>query len=454
MAVGQTEGGFTASGCGAGLALDELRQRDRVGMETLIRLHVSGLSLLCEKKLVNEYRRFESGNLIAPPLDVISRLPDDCFLIWIVQAPIVRPPDLAEQRPLEDRLLEVAVSSPVAGRKSVLTIFRSSDFDFRMVTATTWTDEQNRLLVERESFLLNMTTTRFVPAYAVPNAAPKSQTVNNVLLYQTQDGHPLWQYLKCPEDVFLFQQAFTGYHVCRELANVRWSFNGSEKSEKSGNAKLQLWQVKRLSPKVVQTPEAEIVRRPSQPGESTVSLGMNPLSPTEKPLWSRTGPISPKSAPDFRSQFTHQSTATFLSSSSTATSRVTGSRDDGTVIVPPDPPVLIMYTMYDERYTVQQLERRLHQKLGFAPRLIESQCMTFSLIRKNVNVDARQNPAEEQFCRQMRNSSTFGDCRHETQTSRACTLGILHLFDYPDTQNIGLWTSCRRSSTFAWISPA
>ena len=274
----------------------------------------------------------------------------------------MRPPDLAEQRPLEDRILELAVSSPVAGRKSVLTLFRSGDFDFRMVTATTWTDEQHRLMVERESFLLNMNTARFVPAYAVPNAAPKAQTVNNVLLYQNPDGHPLWQYLKCPEDVSLFQQAFTGYHVCCDLANVRWSFNGSEKSEKSGSAKLQLWQVKRLSPKVVQTPETESFRRPSQPGESTVSLEKGPLSLAEAPLWSRTGPVSPKSAPDHRSQLTHRSTATFLSSGSTATSRVTGSRDDGTVIVPPDPPVLIMYTMFDERYTVQQLERKLHQR--------------------------------------------------------------------------------------------
>lgn len=294
----------------------------------------------------------------------------------MVQAPTIRPPDLAEQRPLEDRILEVAVSSPVAGRKAVLTIFRSSDVDFRMVTATTWTDEQNRLLVERESFLLNMITTRFVPAYAVPNAAPKSQTVNNVLLYQTQDSHPLWQYLKCSEDVFLFQQALMGYHVCHEVVNVKWCFNGSEKSEKSGKGKLQLWQVKRLSPKVVQNGETQSFYRPLHPVRSTVFSEIGPMSPTENslpyrlgpasstqsPQWHTPSPLSPRSAPEFPTQSTHYSTSTCLSSGSSVTSRVTGNRDDGTAIVPPDPPVLIIFTMHEERYTIQQLERKRQSK--------------------------------------------------------------------------------------------
>ena len=327
----------------------------------------------CAKKLANEYKRFESGNLIAPPPDVISRLPDDCFLVWKVQAPTIRPPDLAEPRPLEDPILEVAVSSPVAGRKSVLTVFRSSDVDFRMVTATTWTDEQNRLEVERESFLLNLTTTRFVPAYAVPSSSARCQPTNNVLLYQAQDSHALWQYLKCAEDVFLLQQALIGYHVCHEMVNVKWCVNGSDKPEKSGKGKLQLWQVKRLSRKTVQNGETESVRRALHPVQSTVFSEIRPTSttevslpcrlgpptPTERPLWHATSPLSPRSAPEFPTQSTHYSMATGLSSSSSITSKVTGNRDDGTAIVPPDPPVLIIYTMHEERYTIQQLERRL-----------------------------------------------------------------------------------------------
>jgi hypothetical protein len=301
-------------------------------------------SLFRPKKIVNEYRRFESNSLIPPPTDDISRLPDDCFLIWIAQAPTIRPPDLAEQRPLENLILEVAIASPVADRRSVLTIFRSSDVDFRMVTATTWTDEQNRL-VERESFPINMTTTRLIPAYAVPNQPARRQT-NNFLLYPTQD--PLWIDLECQEDVPLFQQALTGYHICHDVVDVTWSFNGSEKSEKSGNGKLQLWQVSRLLPKVAQTgnfaPSAAAEASSTPPPRSPDSQGERPMSGK--------GPLTPKSTSIV------DSTATCLSSGS-LTSRLTGSRDNGTVIFPPDPPVLIMFTMLDGRYIIQHFERRL-----------------------------------------------------------------------------------------------
>lgn len=210
-----------------------------------------------------------------------------------------------------------------------------------MVTATTWTDEQNRSMVERESFEINMTTTRFIPAYAVPATNTRSQAL---LLYQTQDHHPLWQYLKCANDVFQFQQALTGYFVCCEMVNVKWSFNGSSKPEKTGTGKLQLWQVKRLS-KVVRNREID------------TSSGAGLVSPVRSPLLPLMSPQSP-STPDFRTQSTNDSTATYLSSSS-ITSRVTGNRDNGTVIFPPEPPVLIMYTMCDDRYTLQHLERRL-----------------------------------------------------------------------------------------------
>ncbi|KAL8644728.1 MAG: hypothetical protein Q9226_007618, partial [Calogaya cf. arnoldii] len=49
----------------------------------------------------------EVKSLVAPPKDVIVRLPDECFSIWVVEAPALVPPDLAEQRPLEDQILEL-----------------------------------------------------------------------------------------------------------------------------------------------------------------------------------------------------------------------------------------------------------------------------------------------------------------------------------------------------------
>ena len=57
--------------------------------------------------IVKEYKRFDSNQLVAPPREVIARLPDKCFSIWVVEAPPILPPDLAEQRPLEDQILEL-----------------------------------------------------------------------------------------------------------------------------------------------------------------------------------------------------------------------------------------------------------------------------------------------------------------------------------------------------------
>lgn len=64
------------------------------------------------KDIIKEYRRFDANQLMPPPMEVLSRLPDECFSIWVVEAPPLLPPDLAEQRPLEDQILELSVAFP------------------------------------------------------------------------------------------------------------------------------------------------------------------------------------------------------------------------------------------------------------------------------------------------------------------------------------------------------
>jgi hypothetical protein len=54
-----------------------------------------------------EYKRFESGELIAPEAGVISRLPDDCFSIWIVDQLAARAPLQTDERPHEEKILEM-----------------------------------------------------------------------------------------------------------------------------------------------------------------------------------------------------------------------------------------------------------------------------------------------------------------------------------------------------------
>lgn len=283
-----------------------------------------------ETNIVEEYRRFETRRLVAPPSDDITRLPDNCFSIWIVEAPPIRPPDLAEERPLEDKILELTLTSPTA---KTLAIFRNSDIEFRMIISETLADGINKV-VERESIPINMHSTRLIPAYTIHESTPtRSKSVNNVLLYRIQDHASLWQYLKDPDDVARFQQALSGYRVFYDISNVKWSLNGSEKPGKSGGGRVQLWQVKRL-PKIIQNDGLDDSQYPLSPQSS-------PQSASEK---------------DLRRPSTGFSSTTSYFSASSMTSQITGSRGNGIAIFPPEPPVIVIYTLCEEKYTFVHLD--------------------------------------------------------------------------------------------------
>lgn len=57
------------------------------------------------KDIFKEYRRFDSNQLVTPNKDVITRLPKECFSVWVVEASLLlfRP----KHRPLEDLILEL-----------------------------------------------------------------------------------------------------------------------------------------------------------------------------------------------------------------------------------------------------------------------------------------------------------------------------------------------------------
>jgi hypothetical protein len=349
------------------------------------------------KEVRNEFERFETEVLIKPVIEDISRLPDEYFQIWIVRAPTVCLSDWAKDESSEDLILDIAISCSTAGGQSNLKIFRRSELEFRMVTATTFTNEENREAMHQRIFPLNMTETRLIAAYAESNQ-PATMSTNKFLLYPTQDHRPLWQDFKSKDDIFLFQQALIGYRVHHEMTNVKWSFNGSDKPGKYGIGMLQLWQPKPL-PKV-QTGETDNASGRSVPIERPQSSSIGPGWLGSSPPISGTGPLTPlnTSAGDSgttrssQSSIIHQftrsrdnvnlsppresrrelagterrsstsgtsiadSTKTFLTSSS-LTSGVSGSH---VVLRPPDHPVLIMYTLWEKRKTIEHLKRRRH----------------------------------------------------------------------------------------------
>lgn len=308
--------------------LDKLRESSQLADAEPDCLLISCLKEV-ELDIIREYRRFDSERLVAPAIDVIIILPNECFSIWIVETPLVRPLKLTEQRPLEDKILQLTLSDPLATPEFGLTLFRKSDEEFRIVTATTIPGE-----IEREGCSINMTSTRLIPAYVMGERATLgTNPVNNLLLYRIEDQDPLWQDLKNSKNVEQFQQALTGYRVFYDTrSKVRWSFNGSTRPGECGDGRSQLWQVKRIA-KILQDGEVPSSQYASSPITSS-------HSPSEMEGIRRSS---------------MGSTHTFLSTSS-VTSQVTGNRANGIAILPPDPPVLMIYTLHEEKYTFLHVE--------------------------------------------------------------------------------------------------
>ncbi|KAL8670233.1 MAG: hypothetical protein Q9168_005222 [Polycauliona sp. 1 TL-2023] len=260
-------------------------------------------SALAEVKsdIIKEYRRFDTNQLVAPPKDVIVRLPNECFSIWVVEAPSLVPPDLAEQRPLEDQILELELPDAVGTH-----------------------------------FIVNTDITRVIPAYATPGGNLDS---HNLLLSNRHVQDLRWQYLCNAEDVRSLQQALTGYRVHHPMNNVSWAINGSfEKPHKTGKAMLQLWQPQSLPV-------------PTEPPETL------PLSPMQSNITAaspRSFSFAGSTNPSRRS--TGLSTASTLFSGSSATSVMVGNRGNGTAVKTPDPPVLVLFTMHEGKYAFLHFE--------------------------------------------------------------------------------------------------
>ena len=284
-----------------------------------------------------ECRKLEGGDIVAPSLEVLLRLPDTCFAIWVVEQSSPRAPDLAEQRPFEEKILELALPRSHGSRQAALTIFRKSDIEFRLVSTTT--DEQNQDFHREEGTDVHMNLTRFVPIYAKPNEG--ARLTHNVLLCASQAQNPNWYTLWDAKQVAQFQQALTGYRVSCEMSNVDWAIEGSENPAKSGKGKVQIWHHKPL-PKM--TLDSENTQEP------------NPLTAAQR----ASTVTSPQSPPLGRYETRGYSTGIFgatLVSARSLTSSASESPAAGTALLRPEMPVLIIFTLCEGRYTFIYIKR-------------------------------------------------------------------------------------------------
>ncbi|MCJ1386007.1 hypothetical protein MMC17_009132 [Xylographa soralifera] len=272
-----------------------------------------------EKNILREYRRFDSGQLNSPNIDVIGRLHEHCFSIWIDDHGTEVAPTLTDERPSEEKLLEIALPKSQGNRKPLLVVFRKSDHELRLVHTTR--DDQNEMFYEAESHEIDIQFTRFIPLYAVPDSVSSTST-NNVLFCNRQGQGEKAYSLERLEDVHNLQQAVTGYKVGADLATVSWA---TFKTTENGKGRVQIWRAKPL-PRMVS-------------GEDTSGRAQSPVVGLPR-------------------QGTSLSSFTFAESiAATAKgSLVYGASGPAVLFSKPELPVVVIYTIIRDRWTFLHFE--------------------------------------------------------------------------------------------------
>ena len=295
-----------------------------------------------EDDILCQVTRFDTGQLVHPPSDLISLLPENCFSIWFVEESPTRPPDLAEPRPLEEKILELNLPGTIDTHKSTLTVFRESESKMRLVTTTNGT--QNQYYHQKQETNVNMEANRLIPTYATPGDA--STLTNSVTIYSNEGQNPEWYSLRDLDDVLRLQRALTGFFVLRDMLNISWSIEGSSKSNKSGRGRLQIWYLKPFEPI-----EDNGNRKPWD-RSSSIST---PLSSNQ----SAAGSIqSTRYSTSTASWSTGYSTGATSLSTGSSISIVNGPQGSGTTLIRPEVPRIILFTKCEKQYVLLQLKRK------------------------------------------------------------------------------------------------
>ena len=282
-----------------------------------------------EGEIRDQLNRFQKGDLSAPSSEVLSQLPKHCFNIWVTEGASPHAAAPTENQPLEEKILELKLPSSSCTHQTTLTIFRKSQFAFRLVSTTT--DDQNKDFYKEESVEVNMNHTRLIPTFAATIDSCKA--MNNVLLC-ADSSQPKAYDLQDSTDVAQFQRALTAFRVDHDMSDIKWciEYQRIGKHGMSGMARLQLWHLKPF-PNIL--PQSESL--------PTGSEG-SPIGTSEH---------SPMKNANLRRFWT---SGTSQSSGSPIRSPVMGSCGDGVVVLGPEPPILIIFTQYKNKYSFLHLQ--------------------------------------------------------------------------------------------------
>lgn len=197
-----------------------------------------------EADIRGQFHRFDAQQLVRPPINDLLRLPDEHYTIWVDEEPPLRSLELVEQRPLENKILELALPESYGTRQTSLTVFQKSEYEYRLVRTTKMID--NPLYHSEQGSNISMNSTRLIPAYATPDNA--SSVAHNLALCNDRGEHEEWHLLRDASDVVALQRALTGYRIHHDMSDFSWCINGSREPEDWGTGRLQMWQLKPLPP--------------------------------------------------------------------------------------------------------------------------------------------------------------------------------------------------------------
>ena len=219
-----------------------------------------------------QIRRFEAGELEKPSTQRLLELPNKHYAISNGKEEDPDPLNAGEAGPLEQKILDIQLTSDDTNRESALLVFSENGPDFRLVTTTKQVDAMGARY--DKDVEVNMNRHRLVPAYCNPFRGPSPRY--NVIIYDERGRKPREFVFEKPEDVKKLQRALTGYRVHHDMPVARWCVNDGKKPGESGKGVLQLWQFKPLPPVAATGPSNSSdanssIGSPGSPGPNSCS---------------------------------------------------------------------------------------------------------------------------------------------------------------------------------------
>ena len=202
-----------------------------------------------EQRISKQYGR---QDLVKFSDNDLAKMSSSAFLIW---QPALENTSkrLLDQSGQEEKILELALSTPGGIRKHELFVFRRSATILRLVRNVL---EDDSGISHPESEKINTHLDRLIPWYAIPTSSP---TLSVEICSGNETGGTIYDFQN-ETDIFNFQRAITGYQVVYDMSRLQWALNkqrlrlGSNLLE--GVARVQIWLWKPLTPMQAQSPDS------------------------------------------------------------------------------------------------------------------------------------------------------------------------------------------------------